>query len=368
MNDLTIPMNQYLAQPDVSKYLDQLLGERKGMFIVALTTIMNNNPQLVECDQKSVLDAALNSVGMNLSMAPSLGHCYPVPYNTQHGKKAQFQMGWKGFIQLALRTGQYKFINVSEVYENQFESFDKFNEILKADFTIDGKGKIVGYVAKFILNSGFEKTLFWTMNQIQNHGRTYSKSFNSDKGLWKNSFDDMAKKTVIKQLVSKFGIMSTEMEKAITIDQAVLDRDYTTGSEKFIYVDNPQSQDYGEQPTVESAKAFPIADEEVSEPSWVDKMKTATPVPHVVEQTSVRPNSDFVMVRAGVAHKLAGLPLSAIPEKTLWAIANKPVDPSDKWADKQTETNNKILAFLHWKPTDVAPVDNSDLPFTLDDY
>ena len=368
MNDLTIPMNQYLAQPDVSKYLDQLLGERKGQFVVALSTIMNGNYQLAECDRKSILDCALQAVGMNLSMSPSLGHCYPVPYNTKDGKKAQFQMGWKGFIQLALRTGQYKFINVSEVYENQFESFDKFNETLKADFTIDGKGKIVGYVAKFILNSGFEKTLFWTMNQIQNHGRTYSKSFTNDKGLWKNDFDSMAKKTVLKQLVSKFGAMSTELEEAITRDQAIIERDYATGTEKIVYVDNPQSQDYGEQPTVESVKSFPITDEDVAEPSWTDKMKTATPVPHVVEQPSVRPNSDFIMVKAGVNHKLSGMALKDIPEKTLWAIANKPVDPSDKWADKQTETNNKILAFLHWKPTDVAPVDNSDLPFDLGDF
>ncbi len=366
-NELMVPMNQYLAQPEVNKYLDQLLGERKGQFVVALSTIMNGNYQLQQCERKSILDCALQAVGMNLSMAPSLGHCYPVPYNTKDGMKAQFQMGWKGFIQLALRTGQYKFINVSEVYENQFESFDKFNEYLKADFTIDGKGKVVGYVAKFILNSGFEKTLYMTMNQIQNHGRTYSKSFSSDKGLWQKDFDSMAKKTVLKQLVSKFGAMSTELEEAIQKDQAIIERDYSTGTEKIVYADNPQSDLYNEP--VPTREVTPInEDAEPEQQEWVERAKTAEPVvvPRVVEQPSVRPNADWVMVKAGVNHKLAGLALKDIPEKTLWAIANKPVDPADKWAKKQMETNEKILTYLHWKPADNDDMKNIPLPFDLD--
>jgi recombination protein RecT len=239
MNELSVPINQYLTQPDVNKYLTQLLGERKGQFVVAMTTIVNGNASLLECDKKSLVAVGLTAVGMNLSMSPSLGHCFPVPYRNSDGSKsAQFQMGWKGFIQLALRTGQYQFINVSEVYQNQFVSFDKFNEVLNADFTIDGKGKVVGCVAKFILTSGFKKTLFWKTEAIQAHGQKYSKSYAS--GQWTKDFDGMARKTLLKQLISKFGLMSTELEEAITKDQGVLDIDFETGAQTIKYEDNPQ--------------------------------------------------------------------------------------------------------------------------------
>lgn len=131
----------------------------------------------------------------------------------------------------------------------------------------------------------------------------------------------------------------------------------------------------GEQPTIEPVKSFhtsmdvePNSGEVMSEPSWTEKMKTATPISHVVEQTSVRPNADYIMVKAGVNHKLSGLKLCEVPEKTLYAIANAPIADDDKWRKQKLDTNDKINAFLKWKPTDVAIEEVINPPFDLGDY
>ena len=124
-----------------------------------------------------------------------------------------------------------------------------------------------------------------------------------------------------------------------------------------------------EQPTVEPVKSFPIADEAVEEPSWVDKMKTATPVPHVVEQTAVRPNAEFIPIRAGVNHKLAGMMLKDIPEKTLYAMAHNVIADDDKWRKQKLEINAKMMEYLNWKPTDTTADDDMrsiPVPFDLD--
>jgi recombination protein RecT len=281
MNEL-VPINQYLSEPNVNKYLTQLLAERKGAFVVAMSTMVNGNKALMECDRNSLVAVGLTAVGMNLSMSPSLGHCFAVPYRNNGVRQAQFQMGWKGFVQLALRTSQYKFINVAEVYQNQFRSWDKFNEILNADFTIDGKGKIVGYVAKFILASGFVKTIYWKTESIQAHGMKYSKTYAD--GQWTKDFDGMAKKTMIKQLISKFGPMSTELEEAITKDQAVIERDFETGAEVIQYADNPQNDD--------SAEPQPIDDVDAREYATATDVTPLPEPPPVHQQAPAKQSAD----------------------------------------------------------------------------
>jgi recombination protein RecT len=146
-----------------------------------------------------------------------------VPY----GNKAQFQIGYKGLIELAQRTGQYLRINVVEVYENQFKSWNALTEVLDADMNIHGSGKVVGYCAYFKMINGFEKYDYWSIEKVTAHGKRFSKSFNS--GPWKDDFDKMAKKTVLKNTLSTWGMMSVEMQTAMVVDQAIIKND--TGSD-----------------------------------------------------------------------------------------------------------------------------------------
>ena len=174
---------------------------------------------LKNADPISVYNAALMAATLDLPINQNLGFAWIVPY----GKAAQFQLGVKGLVQLAQRSGQYLNINVIEVYENQFESFNTLTENLNAKFDLPGEGKIIGYAAYFKLINGFEKTCFWTTEKVIQHGKRYSKSFNN--GPWKSDFDAMAKKTVLKSTLSKWGILSIEMQTAVKIDQSVINDD-----------------------------------------------------------------------------------------------------------------------------------------------
>jgi recombination protein RecT len=144
-------------------------------------------------------------------------------------------MGFKGYVQLAQRTGQYTSINVIEVHENQFVSFNTLTEEFNADFSVEGNGKIVGYAAYFKLVNGFEKTCYWTTEKVMAHGKRYSKTFTN--GPWKTDFDAMAKKTVLKSTLSKWGILSIEMQQALKVDQSVIKDE--TGDE-VQYVDHEE--------------------------------------------------------------------------------------------------------------------------------
>lgn len=349
-NELMLPMNQYLATPEVSKYLTQLLGERKGHFIVAMTTMVNGAKTLAECDRKSLTAVGLTAVGMNLSMSPSLGHCYAVPYRNKDGSlSAQFQMGWKGLIQLALRTGQYKFINVSEVYQNQFISWDKFNERLNADFTIEGEGRIVGYVAKFVLTSGFEKTIYWKTETIEAHGQKYSKTY--DNGQWTKDFDGMARKTMIKQLISKFGLMSTELEEAIAKDQAILEVNYETGEEAVRYEDNPQNN------------VYPVAD---ADGTIIADAVDVTPEP--VKTKVEKANAGDYVIRFGNKHNGRTI-------RHIYEVDKGYLEWYAKWEKAQEPTLGMVKHYLAFpdvmKKAAPAPVqqpadDFADLPFTME--
>jgi recombination protein RecT len=166
-----------------------------------------------------------------LSINQNLGHAYIIPYKEKKQNDqgqwvescvAQFQIGWKGIVQLAQRSGQYKAINVIEVHENQFKKYNQLTEELEADFSIDGTGEIVGYVAYFSLINGFEKTVYWSKTKVEQHAQKFSKTYSNPKGVWKQDFDAMAKKTVLKNTLSKWGVLSIEMTTAVQVDQAVI--------------------------------------------------------------------------------------------------------------------------------------------------
>jgi recombination protein RecT len=164
----------------------------------------------------TVYAAASIAATLDLPINQNLGFAWIVPYNGQ----AQFQMGYKGYIQLALRTGQYMRLNVIPVYQNQFISWNELTEELQANFNNIGAGNVVGYCCYFKLINGFEKTSFWSLQKVTEHGKRFSKTFNN--GPWKTDFDSMAMKTVLKNTISKWGILSIEMQRAVIVDQGVI--------------------------------------------------------------------------------------------------------------------------------------------------
>lgn len=233
MSTNQLAVKDFFLRDDVKKKFQELLGQKSVGFITSVMQVVNNNNLLQKASPASIYNAAAMAATLDLPINQNLGFAWIVPY----GNAAQFQIGWKGMIQLANRTGQYKAINVTEVYENQFTSFNRLTEELDADFSIVGSGSVVGYVAYFKLLNGFEKTVFWTTEEVKQHGSKFSKTFNQANGVWKTNFDAMAKKTVLKNTLAKWGILSIEMQNAVIADSAIindvetLDVEYIDGGE-----------------------------------------------------------------------------------------------------------------------------------------
>lgn len=222
----------------VQKRFNELLGAKTQTFISSILQVSQNNNLLAQADPNTILNASITAAVLDLSIDPNLGQAYIVPYGT----KAQFQIGWKGLVQLAKRSGQYLKINVIEVYENQFKSFNRLTEELDADFTIDGVGEVIGYVAYFKEKNGFEKTNFWSIEKVKKHASKYSQTYGkrNANGKLKNSpwndehqFDAMAMKTVLKNALNQYGTLSIEMQTAQFADQSV-----QTIEGEYEYVDN----------------------------------------------------------------------------------------------------------------------------------
>lgn len=230
-------IKQFFSRDAVKHKFQELLGKKSVGYVTSVMQVVNSNNLLQKASPESIYECAAMGASLDLPINNNLGFAWIVPY----GGKAQFQIGWKGFVQLANRTGQYKRINVIEVYESQFKSFNKLTEDLDADFTQPDSGKIVGYVAYFQLLNGFEKLCYWSTEQVEKHAKRFSKTYSHTNSVWKTDFDAMAKKTVLKNTLSKWGILSVEMQKAIISDQAMIndaetmDVDYEdSGSENEI--------------------------------------------------------------------------------------------------------------------------------------
>lgn len=203
-------------------------------FTAALTSAVANQPALQECEATTILSSALLGESLNLSPSPQLGQYYIVPYKDRNNGRivGTFQLGYKGYVQLALRSGNYKKLNVLEVKEGELISWNPLTEEIKINL-IEGEvdrelRPTVGYYVSFEYLNGFSKAMYWTKDKMVSHAKKYSKAYASDtkKGtsysFWTSNFDEMAKKTMLRQIISKWGIMSTEMNEAFTSDNAVI--------------------------------------------------------------------------------------------------------------------------------------------------
>ena len=236
-----------LVNADVTKKkFQEMLGNKAVGFLTSLINTTNGNTQLQQADPNSILKAGAIAATLDLPIDPNLGFAYIVPYkkkykdeigNWHEKNEAQFQMGYKGFVQLAIRTGQYKRINVAVLYEGQFESYDPITDELKYNLENRLSDEITHYVAYFQTINGFEKYNIMSKEEVEQHGMKFSKTFKKEKSTWQTDFNAMAKKTVLKLLLSKFGILSIEMQTAFKTDQAVI-KDVNKDSVEVEYVDN----------------------------------------------------------------------------------------------------------------------------------
>lgn len=248
----------FMSNDAVKKKINSIIGGSKGQqFITSIVSAVQNNPTLKECTNTSIFSAALVGASLNLNPSSQLGQFYMVPFNNtkKKCKEAQFQLGYKGYIQLAIRSGYYKKINVLAIKEGELVKYDPLNEEIEVNLIEDEiareEAKTVGYYAMFEYTNGFRKTLYWSKSKMLKHADKYSNAFSingmeklesgkvAQDDLWKYSsfwykdFDGMAYKTMLRQLISKWGIMSTEMQTAYENDMAVINED---GSKE--YVDN----------------------------------------------------------------------------------------------------------------------------------
>ena len=238
-----VGLTAYLTQDAVKDQIAKVVGGKDGQrFITAIISAVNTNSQLQQCTNPSILSAALLGESLKLSPSATLGHYYMVPYkDKEKGMVAQFQLGYKGYIQLAIRSGMYKKLNVLAIKEGELVRFDPLNEEIEVNLIQDEEARentpTVGYYAMFEYTNGFRKAIYWSKTKMEKHALRYSQGYKSDKKnkteytFWSKDFDGMAYKTMLRQLISKWGIMSIDMQTAMEKDQAVISED---GSANYV--------------------------------------------------------------------------------------------------------------------------------------
>lgn len=239
---MTTSLKDLLKKDDVKKRFHELLGKRSSGFITSILQAARDNNMLSKADPLTIINAAATAATLNLPINPNLGFAYIIPYNTRYKDEngrdawkvvAQFQMGYKGFVQLAQRSGQFKTLNVTDVRASEIKNINRMTgeyDIVWLDDEARNESPIVGYMAYFSLINGFEKSLFMKISDLEAHGKKYSKNYG---GQWSSNFDSMASKTVVKLLLSKYAPLTIDMQKAHLADQSV-----QTEEGEYEYVDN----------------------------------------------------------------------------------------------------------------------------------
>lgn len=272
-----LSMAAYMSNAAVKNQINAVVGKHSEGFITSIVSAVQTNPALQECTKQSILSAALLGESLKLSPSPQLGHYYIVPFKNNKIKdeygnpitEAQFQLGYKGYLQLAIRSGQYKKINVLAIKQGELVRYDPLEETIEVNLIDDEQAReqaqTVGYYAMFEYTNGFRKSMYWSKQKMLSHADRYSQAFslNATSGrfpkvsyadfeagnypqqdawkyssFWYKDFDGMAIKTMIRQLISKWGIMSIEMQQAYEADMAVIRED---GSKDYVDFDEQAS-------------------------------------------------------------------------------------------------------------------------------
>lgn len=264
-------MTAFLTQDAVKEQINKVVGAKDSQsFITAIVSAVQVNPKLKECSNTSILSSALVGESLKLSPSPQLGQYYIVPYDTKNGKEARFQMGYRGYVQLAIRSGQYKKLNVVAIKEGELVHFNPLTEEIEVNLIEDVEerenAETIGYYAMFEYLNGFRKEIYWSKRKMMLFADTYVPAFSlkatkgknpkvsyqdyldgkydkKDEWLysshWYQNFDEMGVKTMLIQLIKKWGIMSADMQTALANDiSAVAD-----GNPQYVdNVEEPQEQ------------------------------------------------------------------------------------------------------------------------------
>jgi recombination protein RecT len=289
-----LDITAYLTRDAAKKQINQVIGGKDGQrFITAIISATQTNKTLQECSNASILSAALQGEALKLPPSPQLGYYFMVPFNNKKSgtKEAQFQLSAKGYKQLAMRSGQYKDLDVIYIHQGEYKGRDKETGKQLFEFIQDDVERealpVIGYLGYFELLNGFRKQIFWTKERMEKHADTYSMAFSLSKykdlqegkiperdmwkysSFWYKNFDEMAEKTMIRQLLSKWGILSIDMMEAYSSDMSVIREDGT-----YDYVDtepvNAETEPQAEIPTeatevIEEPGTIPEAKEPVQE-------------------------------------------------------------------------------------------------------
>lgn len=215
-------LSSFLNSDAIKNKFSEILGQKANGFVASVLSVVNSNKLLANADMNSIYTAALLAASLDLPINPNLGLAYIVPYSGQ----AQFQLGYKGFKQLAQRTGQFLFLNEEIVKEGEIKSHNRLTGEIEFDWIVNSQERLkkptVGYVSFFQLVNGFKSTYYMTKEEAEAHGKKYSQSYKKNFGLWKDEFDSMALKTVTKLNLSKNAPLSIEMQRAVIADQSVI--------------------------------------------------------------------------------------------------------------------------------------------------
>lgn len=261
--DTKLPFTVALQTPALKNLINRTISDpkRSAKFITSITSAVSCNPALQECDAGTILSAALLGEGLNLSPSPQLGQFYMVPFNDRTNKRkvATFQLGYKGYIQLAIRSGQYKKLNVLPIKQGELISFNPLEEEIKVQLIEDEVERenaiTTGYYAMFEYINGFKKAMYWSREKMESHALKYSKGYAAKKGytFWEKDFDAMACKTMLRQLISKWGIMSIDLQTAYERDDTIVGEDgtyeYVTDTEQpedVIEVEGTEQADFAD--------------------------------------------------------------------------------------------------------------------------
>lgn len=237
-NEVQVTVKEYIKKPNVQQLIQDVLGKKSTQFATNLVQVVNQNEMLKNAEPSSVLNAAIMATLLELSLNPSLGHAYIVPFNNKQPDGsykiiATFMPGYKGLKQLAIRSGQFRSLDTKRVYEGQYVEDDSFLGF-RFDWNNKKSENVLGYACRFELLNGFEKIFYMSVEEINAHGKKYSKTYEQKYGNWKTNFEGMAKKTVTKLcLNSGEAPLSIEMQKAIAFDNTHI-KDVETEETEYV--------------------------------------------------------------------------------------------------------------------------------------
>ena len=258
-----------LNAPSVKAKFEEMLGKRASQFMTSITSVVGNNTLLQKADVNSIIMGAATAASMDLPLNPNLGYAALVPFNSKEGCFAQLQIQVKGWVELFLRSGQCQNIICETVYEGQLVKKNKFTGEYVFDEDAKKSDKVVGYMAYFRLSNGFEKYEYMTVDEVKAHAQKFSQTYRKNIGPWKEMFEQMAQKSVLKRLLTKWAPKSIEMQQMAMFDQAVIKGDINDmGNAQTVYADNPNNkvEDAVAEEVVEASETIDTETGEVLQP------------------------------------------------------------------------------------------------------